>query len=313
MTTITDQIARAAITPMKLALALGLTATLGLVGCGGGQAAVAGGAAEAKAPCPDCGKTTCAGKCDGQHASGDKAAKPDCQGEAGKEGKGDCDGKSCPKRIAAADVQQALTAGERIFVYDVNGVERFNQGHIKGAHLLNRHTMTEHNLPTDKASKLVFYCGSSKCKASVKAAKRALALGYTNVWVMPEGIAGWESAGLPTEKGDAVDPVGTITPADLQSKRQGAAQVHIFDVNSAERFAKGHVPGARLVTTAPQASDLPANKDAMLVFYCANSHCSASHKAAAAALALGYTKVFVMKAGIAGWEEQKLPVETAAP
>jgi rhodanese-related sulfurtransferase len=30
---------------------------------------------------------------------------------------------------------------------------------------------------------------------------RALKLGYKNVFIMPEGIAGWEKAGLPVEKG----------------------------------------------------------------------------------------------------------------
>jgi rhodanese-related sulfurtransferase len=30
---------------------------------------------------------------------------------------------------------------------------------------------------------------------------RALKLGYTKVFVMPAGIAGWEKAGLPVEKG----------------------------------------------------------------------------------------------------------------
>ena len=34
-----------------------------------------------------------------------------------------------------------------------------------------------------------------------QAARRAVELGHQKVYVMPEGIAGWEKAGKPVEKG----------------------------------------------------------------------------------------------------------------
>jgi rhodanese-related sulfurtransferase len=34
-----------------------------------------------------------------------------------------------------------------------------------------------------------------------EAAREAVMLGYTNVFIMPAGIAGWEKAGRPVEKG----------------------------------------------------------------------------------------------------------------
>ncbi len=37
--------------------------------------------------------------------------------------------------------------------------------------------------------------------ASHSAAREAAKLGYTNVWVMPEGIFGWVKAGKPVETG----------------------------------------------------------------------------------------------------------------
>jgi PQQ-dependent catabolism-associated CXXCW motif protein len=46
---------------------------------------------------------------------------------------------------------------------------------------------------------LVFYC-LKDCWMSWNAAKRALALGYTNVAWYPEGSDGWAAAGLPVEK-----------------------------------------------------------------------------------------------------------------
>jgi len=48
-------------------------------------------------------------------------------------------------------------------------------------------------------------------------------------------------------------------------------KTYIFDNNDKERWTKGHVPGAKWVAfNKVTASDLPAEKDATLVFYCAH-------------------------------------------
>ena len=86
-------------------------------------------------------------------------------------------------------------------VVDANGSEtRREYGVIPGAVLLSNHreyAMSE--LPASKTNKLVFYCGGTMCRASDKAASRALAAGYTDVSVLREGIKGWKSAGQPTD------------------------------------------------------------------------------------------------------------------
>ena len=289
---------------IQIPLAAVMSAALLLLGaCGGGAAQVQAGApATVQTPCADCGKAACPG-------CGEKsAAKKDC---AGKKDCDDCEGEVAFKMMPAADVAKSLSAGGNLHVYDVNSVERFNKGHVKGATYLNRHLLGVDSLPADKAAQVVFYCGSSRCKASHKAAKKAMSLGYTNVAVMPEGIKGWEEARLPTETATLVDPIKLIDPAGLNMKRQAAAQIYIFDVNSAERFATSHVAGAVNVTTKVATDHLPPNKNAMLVFYCASPRCGASHKAAHAAAGHGYTNVWVMGAGIKGWEEANLPVEKA--
>lgn len=88
------------------------------------------------------------------------------------------------------------------------------------------------------------------------------------------------------------------------------AQALIVDVNGPDRYAKGHLPGAiREEFDDVKAADLPVRKDTPIVFYCANEMCSASHDAARQAVGLGYTKVFVMPAGIYGWERSGRPTE----
>ncbi len=48
-------------------------------------------------------------------------------------------------------------------------------------------------------------------------------------------------------------------------------KTYLIDNNDHERWAKGHVPGATWVKfNDVKASDLPSDKGAALVFYCAN-------------------------------------------
>ena len=47
----------------------------------------------------------------------------------------------------------------------------------------------------------------------------------------------------------------------------------LYDNNSKESWTEGHVPGAKWVDYKTiKAEDLPADKGATLVFYCANEH-----------------------------------------
>ena len=69
-------------------------------------------------------------------------------------------------------------------------------GTLPGAVLLSdSETFNVSELPADKTKPLVFYCANPHCGASHEAAEKALTAGYTNVKVMPDGIAGWVKAG----------------------------------------------------------------------------------------------------------------------
>jgi rhodanese-related sulfurtransferase len=86
----------------------------------------------------------------------------------------------------------------KLAVLDVNNEDtRKKDGVIPGAKLLTSADKfdTAKDLPTSKDSKLVFYCANTKCMASHMAAKRAAAAGYTDVYVMSDGIQGWAKSG----------------------------------------------------------------------------------------------------------------------
>ncbi|HEY5922772.1 MAG TPA: rhodanese-like domain-containing protein [Kofleriaceae bacterium] len=98
--------------------------------------------------------------------------------------------------ISVDDLDKKLASGECVPV-DANGNEtRKKMGVVPGAVLLtDSDTFQLAELPADKAKELVFYCANTRCGASHDAAEKAMTAGYTNVKILPDGIAGWVQAG----------------------------------------------------------------------------------------------------------------------
>jgi rhodanese-related sulfurtransferase len=105
----------------------------------------------------------------------------------------------------------------------------------------------------------------------------------------------------------------TVSPEGLHRQMQNAAApISVIDVNSRQSWMKAHVPGAiNLDPVAYRDSDLPPDKNAMLVFYCSNPMCMKAPNAARRAKKTGYSNVHVLSAGISGWLAAKLPTESA--
>lgn len=127
------------------------------------------------------------------------------------------------------------------------------------------------------------------------------------VLVLLPVLAGAEGPSASAGKPLALKKLSVQQLSDLLGKQH---DLHLFDNNGPERYAAGHLPGAIwLRFDSVEAGDLPPDKGATLVFYCANERCSACHVAARSALALGYRNVFILPAGIMGWEKAGKPVE----
>lgn len=103
--------------------------------------------------------------------------------------------------VSVDEVDQALAKGDCTPV-DANGEgTRKKMGTLPGAVLLtDSETFKVSELPQDKSKQLVFYCANTQCGASHEAAEKAITAGYTNVKVMPDGIAGWVKAGKKTQQ-----------------------------------------------------------------------------------------------------------------
>jgi hypothetical protein len=61
--------------------------------------------------------------------------------------------------------------------------------------------------------------------------------------------------------------------AKMEEAKSGKLKLLVVDNNQRDVFQKGHIPTAKWVKfDAVKASDLPADKETTLVFYCANEH-----------------------------------------
>jgi rhodanese-related sulfurtransferase len=101
-----------------------------------------------------------------------------------------------------------------------------------------------------------------------------------------------------------------ISPKDVLADANAKSAV-IIDANSPDSYKAGHVPGALSFAAIKSdlAASLPADKNTLIIAYCGNPKCGAYLQAAKAAQKLGYTNIKHMSAGIAGWNEAKLPTE----
>ncbi len=118
-----------------------------------------------------------------------------------------------------------------------------------------------------------------------------------------------ENSTAPPAVEPIVPAVIDLSPAEVAAML-GQPNVFIYDCNEADMHAEARVPGAKLtVYDEVTAAILPADRSAMLVFYCYSPECPAGAMAAQTALTLGYANVFCMSAGIVGWQDAGLGTE----
>src|SRR5215204_2321689 len=102
--------------------------------------------------------------------------------------------------VSIQDLKSAIDK-KQVTVIDANGTDSYKGGHIPTAIDFEANDAQFASLlPKDKNALIVAYCGGPQCMAYKSAAKKAVALGYTNVKHLSAGISGWTSAGEKVEK-----------------------------------------------------------------------------------------------------------------
>ena len=94
------------------------------------------------------------------------------------------------KKISAADAKARMDSGDTIVILDVRTQEEYDAGHIPGAILVPNETIADKQpaLLPDLDAEILVYCRSGN--RSAQAAKKLIAIGYTNV-VDFGGIIDW--------------------------------------------------------------------------------------------------------------------------
>jgi rhodanese-related sulfurtransferase len=159
-------------------------------------------------------------------------------------------------------------------------------------------------LPTDKATLMIFYCGGVKCPLSHQSAFKAEALGYTNVKVYAAGYPDWIKNG----------GIGSVSAAFVRKQIEKAKMVTI-DSRPARKFAKGHVPGALNIPDRSfdkMVDQLPTDKEVALTFYCGGYKCPLSFNSAAKARKMGFNNVKTFQAGYPAWVKAYGKMDAAA-
>lgn len=79
-----------------------------------------------------------------------------------------------------------------------------------------------------------------------------------------------------TTAGEKAEAFGRLTvdevAAKIEEAKSGKLALALYDANPKSRYDKGHLPGAKWIGDEFDPKALPADKDATLVFYCANEH-----------------------------------------
>jgi AhpD family alkylhydroperoxidase len=118
--------------------------------------------------------------------------------------------------------------------------------------------------------------------------------------------AGTDPDGTEAQAIEAKRVVPDISLSDLKLAVAESAVV-LIDCNGSESYAASHIPGAIDFEAAGSdlAKQLPQNKAALIVAYCAGPKCLAYKAGVAAAAQLGYTNVKYFPGGITGWNKKE--------
>ncbi len=177
---------------------------------------------------------------------------------------------------------------------------KYIKGHIPGAVSIPFSKFDERTdlLPKDKSTLLIYYCGGVKCKLSHKSAKKAKALGFTNIKVFAKGYPEWK-------KQQGAYAAVTVEQVAMQI---AANDTLIVDARPQKtKYDKGHIPSAINIPFSQfdaLKGKLPRELTTPIIFYCGGLKCRLSHKSAAKAIVMGYKHVSVFEKGYPAWKKQ---------
>lgn len=177
--------------------------------------------------------------------------------------------------IGVEAVADKLAAGEDYLLIDARPAKKYLAGAIPSSVSIpdSKFEAKAGLLPADKSTQLIYYCGGFKCPLSHKSAKKAMALGYTNVVTAEAGYPAWKKmyGGAQAVAVKAGKEEGSIDLAYLEKVLKDSPQsIMLIDVRDADEFKAGHLPGAVNISVDDLEKQLKGMKaDKPIVYACA--------------------------------------------
>ncbi|HEY9069288.1 MAG TPA: rhodanese-like domain-containing protein [Candidatus Ozemobacteraceae bacterium] len=128
----------------------------------------------------------------------------------------------------------------------------------------------------------------------------------------PDGVCSNPPTGKVSEAPKHTQGGSTITTEGLRALLQSKVPLTILDARSGTFDDGRRIPGAKSLNAASKVSEvlkLLPEKESLIVTYCSNLKCSASHKLFEYLKSLGYKNLLEYPEGIAGWIEAGHDVE----
>lgn len=205
------------------------------------------------------------------------------------------------KIVTADEVRKKQLQNKDFLLIDTRYKAEYEKKYIQGALCIPLIEIVYKKIPKDK--EIVLYCSSKGCDSSSKVAEQLVGMGYENISVLKDGLAGWEAKGYPIV-GDlpkpAAEQISGISVEELKKNLDAGEDMLILDVREYDEFRAGHLPGAVNVpmeTLDEKIKDF--SKDKMTIVYSRTGR--RSYIASEKLNGNGFAKVRNLLGGIAIW------------
>jgi rhodanese-related sulfurtransferase len=226
------------------------------------------------------------------------------------------------RMLAVGELQavMARAGDETVYLIDVRTREEYAAGHIPGFWWFPGGQAVQRADDTVAVRDgTVVFC----CDGTVRAAVTASwyrQMGFANVSAVAGGTTAWKAAGLALASGadERIEPivaeararVRQVAPAGLAAALASARPPVTLHVDPSDRFAAGHVPGARWLSRSwleLRVADVAPDLSAPIVVTDDDGHDAVL--AAATLLDLGYQEVAALAGGTEAWRRDGRPIE----
>jgi len=240
-------------------------------------------------------------------------------------------GEAYAARVAAEDGVRMLSVDElqklmgragdeSVYLIDVRTRDEYTAGHIPGFWWMpGGQAVQRADDVAAVRNGIVVFCCDGTVRASVTASWYRQ-MGFPNVFAVTGGTTAWSAATLPLASGaeEPVEPmvaeakarVRQVSPAELAVALASARPPVTLYVDPSDRFASGHVPGARWLPRGwleLRVAELAGDTAAPIVVTDEDGHDAVL--SAATLMEMGYRDVAALAGGTEAWRKEGRPLE----